>query len=360
MLMKTIPWKGALMPLVFLLASCDDFSPEGSSARPGQLRWALERAVLVTKAAEELPDTNDFILTVRDADGGTLYRGPYGDSPQVLDVPEGYYTVGIVSENFSSPAFSKPQYGDEQVVRVPAGQRVTVKLRCTLQNAGIRLRTGQDFLEAYPDGILYVKQADTKLKYLYRETRIAYVKPGDVSVLLYRESGEDYETLFTRNIDAREILTVRISAPKGSGNGKSSITVQTDTSRSWVSENFTIGQGGGQGSGTLSVGEAASHIGEKGVWVAGYIVGGDLTSAGKTVKTEGITKNTHLALADRSSITDKASCLAVELPAGKVRQALNLVDHPELIGKRVKVKGDLVDKYFGTVGLKSTASYEMP
>ena len=127
-----------------------------------------------------------------------------------------------------------------------------------------------------------------------------------------------------------------------------------------LSQNFTIGQGGGQGGGTLSVGEAASHIGEKGVWVAGYIVGGDLTSAGKTVKTEGITKNTHLALADRSSITDKASCLAVELPAGKVRQALNLVDHPELIGKRVKVKGDLVDKYFGTVGLKSTASYEMP
>ena len=235
-----------------------------------------------------------------------------------------------------------------------------MKLKCTLQNAGIRLRTGQDFLEAYPDGILYVKQADAKLKYLYRETRIAYVKPGDVSVLLYRDSSSDFETLFTRSIEAREILTVSISAPKGSGNGKSSITVQTDTSRSWVSENFTIGQGGGQGGGTLSVGEAASHIGEKGVWVAGYIVGGDLTSAGKTVKTEGINKNTHLALADRSSITDKASCLAVELPAGKVRQALNLVDHPELIGKRVKVKGDLVDKYFGTVGLKSTTDYEMP
>ena len=55
------------------------------------------------------------------------------------------------------------------------------------------------------------------------------------------------------------------------------------------------------------------------------------------------------------------SPLAVETMRQRgVRQALNLVDHPELIGKRVKVKGDLVDKYFGTVGLKSTASYEMP
>lgn len=348
------------MPLMLLLAACDDFAVEAPSAQPGQLRWALERTSLTTKASEELPDTNDFILTVRDASGGTLYRGPYGDSPQVLDVPEGYYTVGIVSENFSTPAFSKPQYGDEQVVKVPAGQSVTVKLKCTMQNAGIRLRTGQDFLQAYPDGILYIKQADVKLKYQYRETRVAYVKPGEVSVLLYRNLEGDYETLFTRNIEAREVLTVSISAPKGSGNGKSSITVQTDTTRNWVSENYTIGQGGGQAQGTLSVGEAAAHIGQKGVWVAGYIVGGDLTSAGKTVKTEGITKNTHIALADRSSITEKASCLAVELPSGKVRQALNLVDHPELIGKRVKVKGDLVDKYFGTVGMKSTTDYEMP
>ena len=348
------------MPLMLLLAACDDFAVEAPPAQPGQLRWALERTSLTTKASEELPDTNDFILTVRDASGGTLYRGPYGDSPQVLDVPEGYYTVGIVSENFSTPAFSKPQYGDEQVVKVPAGQSVTVKLKCTMQNAGIRLRTGQDFLQAYPDGILYIKQADVKLKYQYRETRVAYVKPGEVSVLLYRDREGDYETLFTRNIEAREVLTVSISAPKGSGNGKSSITVQTDTTRNWVSENYTIGQGGGQAQGTLSVGEAASHIGQKGVWVAGYIVGGDLTSAGKTVKTEGITKNTHIALADRSSITEKASCLAVELPSGKVRQALNLVDHPELIGKRVKVKGDLVDKYFGTVGMKSTTDYEMP
>lgn len=356
--MKLFQWMGTILPLMVLCTACDDFGLPLQPAEKGELRWTLDHGVL-TKATEEMPDTNDFILTVRDAGGKTLYQGPYGDSPDVLDVAEGYYTLGIVSESFSSPAFSRPQYGDEQIVKVPAGQSVTVKLKCTLQNAGVRLKTGSDFLTAYPDGILYVKQADAKLKYQYRETRIAYVKPGEVSVLLYRDSGGDFETLFTRSIEAREILTVTINAPKGGSNGKSSITVQTDTSRNWVSENYTIGQGGGQAQGTLSVGEASSHAGEKDVWVLGYIVGGDLTSSGKTVKTEGMTKNTHLAIADRSSITDKSSCLAVELPSGKVRQALNLVDHPELIGKRVKVKGNLVDKYFGTVGMKSTSDYQL-
>ena len=86
-------------------------------------------------------------------------------------------------------------------------------------------------------------------------------------------------------------------------------------------------------------------------------MGGDLTSNGKSVKTSDITKATHLALADRSSITSKASCLAVELPKGKVRDALNLVDHPDLIGRRVYVKGDVVAGYFNTRGLKNTNDY---
>jgi len=354
--MRFCKWLGVLLPLLAGLAACNDFAGEKED---GQLRWVLDHGALTKATVEEMPDTNDFILTIRDASGSILYEGAYGASPEVLDVDEGYYTVSIVSVRFDSPAFSRPQYGDEQVVKVPRGQSVTVKLCCSLKNAGIRLRTGADFLTAYPDGILFVKQGDVKLKYLYRETRIAYVKPGAVSVIL-NESGKD-QTLFTRSLEEREILSVSISAPEAGG-GKGHISVQTDTSKVWDYEHFVIGggnSGGGQQGGSYSVAEAARHVGEEGVWVTGYIVGGDLTSAGKTVKTSGITKNTHFALADRSSVTDKEACVAVELPAGKLRDTLNLVDHPNLIGRRVRVRGNLVDKYFGTVGLKSTADYEL-
>ena len=353
--MKTSKLIWVTLALTALLTGCDDFALF-QDKQTGRLCWTLDRGSL-TKAVEEMPDTNDFILTVRDAKGNTLYHGAYGNSPQWLDMEEGYYSVSIVSRQFSAPAFSQPQYGDEQAVKVPAGGNVTVQLKCTLQNAGLRLKTGPDFLTAYPDGILYVKQENTKLAYTYRENRIAYVKPGDASVLLLQ--GEDYETLFTRSLAAREILTVTISAPSQGSGGKSSITVQTDTTKHWQDERFVIGGSDSGQNGRYSVGDARKHIGEKDVWVSGYIVGGDLTSNGKNVKTEGITKNTHLALADRSSVTDKASCLAVELPAGKVRETLNLVDHPELIGKRVSVKGDLVEKYFGTLGMKSTKDCEV-
>ena len=251
------------------------------------------------------------------------------------------------------------------MVIIKAGESATVNLNCTLLNCGIRLRIASDFLTSFPGGVMYVKQGAAKLMYAYMEDRIAYFKPGEIAVVLYDEGKE--ETLFTRTLEPRQILTVSISAPGKADGGASSVRVSLDTSKTWLSENWVIGgenSGGGQGGGSVpeacSVAEAREKTGQKDVWVYGYIVGGDLTtSATGEVKTSGITKATHLAMADRSTIRDKSACIAVELPAGKVRDALNLVAHPDLIGTRVYVKGEIAEKYFGTVGLKGTSDYVM-
>ena len=357
--MKAFKWM-ALLP--FLLAgatACDDFGlATDPDKEQGELRWIVDRTALTKAADPEIPDINDFLLTISDARGEILYDGTYGDSPEYLRVDPGSYTVSVRSIAFSAPAFERPQYGDEQVVVIPGGEQVSVTLRCTLMNAGIRLRISPGFLTAFPDGVLFVKQEENSLKYLYKENRIAYLKAGHASIVLYNE-GKD-QTLLSRMLEPREILSLGINVANAGGEGK--LQVMVDTSKVWTSGSYTIGEedpssGDGREPDAISVGDAPDHIDRKGVWVYGYIVGGDLTSAGKTVKTSGITKATHLALADRSSITSKASCLAVELPKGKVRDALNLVDHPELIGTRVYVKGDIVAGYFNTRGLKNTSDY---
>ena len=51
--MKTILWKGALIPLMLLPAACDDFAGEAPSAQSGQLRWALDHTILATRAIAE-------------------------------------------------------------------------------------------------------------------------------------------------------------------------------------------------------------------------------------------------------------------------------------------------------------------
>ncbi len=362
-----------LLPLVAAVGACEDFGLK--PAEQGELRWILEGKGPSTRASAEIPDTNDFILKVSDAQGKVLYEGAYGDSPEFLLVDAGSYTVSVRSIEFTTPGFSRPLYGDEQVVVVKAGASVTVRLNCVLQNAGIRIKLAPDFLTSYPDGVLYLKAGDTRLMYGYSEKRIAYFNPGEVTLILYN-LGHD-ETLLSRTLDARSILTLNISAPHGGGGtaASSTIRVAVDTAKIWNSESYAIGGGGNGGSGSsggsggddddrgdeidnaYSVAQASSHAGESGVWVFGYIVGGDLSSAGTTVKTAKITKNTHLAIATRSSVTAKASCVAVELPKGSVRDALNLVDHPDLIGTRVYLKGNLVQSYFGTTGLKGVSDY---
>ena len=360
----------ALLPLVAALGACDDFGLR--SVGQGELRWIIQESGHGTRASTaEIPDTNDFILQVTDAGGKVLYEGAYGESPESLLVDAGSYTVAVHSAEFTAPGFARPVYGDEQVVLVKAGASVTVRLNCILENAGVRLQVAPDFLTSYPDGVLYLKAGDTRLMYGYSEKRIAYFKPGPVSLILYNLGAD--EVLLTRTLEARTILTLSISAPHGGASVSSSITVAVDTAKIWNHETYIIGgdgSGGSSGGGSqggsdhgaeldnaYSVSQAASHVGEDGVWVYGYIVGGDLSTAGTTVKTSKITKATHLAIAARSSVTAKSSCVAVELPKGAIRDALNLVDHPDLIGSRVYLKGSIVASYFGTTGLKSTSDH---
>ena len=362
----------ALLPLVAALGACDDFGLR--SGGQGELRWIIAGNGADTRASSaEIPDTNDFILKVSDAGGKVLYEGAYGDSPESLLVDAGSYTVAVHSIEFTAPGFSRPVYGDEQVVVVKAGATVTVRLTCILENAGVRLQVAPDFLTSYPDGVLYLKSGDTRLMYGYSEKRIAYFKPGPITLVLNNRGAD--EVLLTRTLNARTILTLNLSAPHSGAAATSSITVAVDTAKIWNHESYVIGGGGsgsdsgGSGSGGLgddsaseidnaySVSQAHDHVGEDDVWVFGYIVGGDLSTAGTTVKTSKLTKATHFAIATRSTVTAKASCVAVELPKGAVRDALNLVDHPDLIGTRVYLKGSLVTSYFGTTGLKSVSDY---
>ena len=106
----------------------------------------------------------------------------------------------------------------------------------------------------------------------------------------------------------------------------------------------------------LDVLQAREHAGEEDVWVQGYIVG--VASSNKKISLEGpFTKNTNLVLGESDTTTVRDHCLSVELKAGAIRDALNLVDNPDQLGRKVYIKGDLVDAYYGIPGLKSPSEY---
>ena len=108
----------------------------------------------------------------------------------------------------------------------------------------------------------------------------------------------------------------------------------------------------------LSIYEARECIGRKGAWVEGYIAGGDL-SAKSISFTPPFSAASNMAIAPRPDIAARDSCLSVQLPKGALRDSLNLVSHPELLGKHIYLKADIAEAYFGLVGLKNTDRYIM-
>lgn len=344
--------------------SCDvPFMPD--TGKTGELHIAFApNQESLTRSGLNIPDTSDFLLTIVDGTGKTVYDGKYGDSPESVSVGAGSCYVTVVSGKFEKPAFSAPQFGDEQCVVVGAGEVVNVKLVCTQINAGVRLKIDPAFLEEYPDGVLLLKSSWGRLVYGYSEKRTAYFRPGDVSLVL--NEGKTDKVLMTRELKARDILDLKVNVSSGNpsygqGNVAGGISIEVDTLRNWISDEFVIGGDGGKGNGkydAMTVSEALSHVGDEDVWISGYIVGGDLSSSSASFKKPFKSKS-NILLGPRSSTMDKGVCLSLQLPSGEFRDALNLVDNPELLGRKVCVKGDVVEAYYGIPGIKNITDYEL-
>ena len=329
-------------------------APQGSI----EISFSEEMVSLLRTASDsEIPDTNDFILTVTDSKGNVAYSGKYGAAPSTLMASPGSYTVSVRSAEFTEPKFSSPQFGDDCTVVVTSGSAAKVSLNCTQVNSGVKLEIASAFLTEYPQGVLYLKSSDGRLMYSYSEKRIAYFNPGSVSLILVQ--GTDEKTLFTRTLAAREILVMGISVTASSSGG-SGMSIVVDTTRNWISDGYTLG-GSSSGAGDIknayAVGEVEDHAGEEDVWVYGYIVGGNLSSS-RCSFTPPFSSRTNLVLAAKSSCTDKEQCVSVQLAKGDIRDALNLVDHQEYLGRQIYVKGDIVTSYYGIPGVQNLSEYK--
>lgn len=335
-------------------SSCEIFTTPESL---GELRLGFQlSSYLSTKTLAEIPDTNDFILKISDSKGKSLYDGAYGASKESIPVESGTYTITVLSSEFSAPKFSAPQYGDKQVVVVNSGKPTDVELLCRQMNSGVRLNIAPEFLTSYPNGSLFLKNDDGKLLYSYSEKRIAYFNPGKVSLVL--SNGGTDQTVFSRTLESQEILTLNVYAPGPSSSGKVSVVV--DTSRIWTTEDFVIGgtpTTGGDIDGAMNITQAKSNIGAEDVWVYGYIVGGDMTSSNASFKGP-FKSRTNIVIGPRSSTDSKESCLSVKLQKGDIRDALNLVDNPDIIGSQVFLKGDIVASYYGIPGIQNITEYK--
>ena len=335
--------------LGFLLAGCE------SNERQGSLTLSFAEPLSAEPATRAAAfDTNAFLLTVIGSGGDTLFCGTYGEKPASFTVRNGTYEVEAVSRPFPVPAFDAPQYGDRQVAIVSNGQNVQIGLFCKLMNAGLRFTFAESFRSQYGYGHLLLRGPTGDLPYRLQETRTAWFPPGNVTVN-YVEGAEEIP-LFNRVLNAGEIhdLTLNASSDKASAG----LSISVDTTATTLSEVIVIGPGypGSDGKSqetAWDVATAAAHPGDT-AWVWGYIVGGDLSSSSIRFEPP-FTKNSNLAIAASAYERNRANCFSVELSKAAIRAELNLVDHPENLGRKVYLYG-IVSTYFSLPGLKSVTT----
>jgi len=139
--------------------------------------------------------------------------------------------------------------------------------------------------------------------------------------------------------------------------GAAGVTVATGaTSDYWLDHLPIVVEGDGTQTYPYTVAQARAKQNETGKWVTGYIVGYSTspTPVYNYSTTGAIT--TNLLIADSPNEKVDGSCVPVQLPAGAIRNALNLVDNPANLGKKVSVKGNLL-AYFKVPGVITLTDY---
>lgn len=142
----------------------------------------------------------------------------------------------------------------------------------------------------------------------------------------------------------------------------------------WEVKNFLVEEGEAEnedpGTGevgdTLTVAQALVTQNSEVKWVKGYIVGSvkadetisAIDAADDVLFSATGVRNTMVLLADSKTETDYTKCVAVNLPTGEIRTAVNLVDNPSNLGKLLKVNGTL-RAYFGIPGVRDLVGFKL-
>ena len=172
------------------------------------------------------------------------------------------------------------------------------------------------------------------------------------------------------NIETGNTIKLKFTAPKtGFGVRVDDIKIITTDA---VGDPVIDGNGGdeekvGEGDGTkvspYNVKAAMSNQSNQKAWVKGYIVGSVKSGDKGTIESnddvvfglENI-RNTVILLADSKDSKNYAECIAVNLPTGNIRAAVNLVDNAGNLGEEIMIYG-VLRTYFGVPGLRDLEGY---
>ena len=313
-------------------------------------------------------------VTLTTIDGG-IVEGTESDEPESGELPEGTY----IKESFATSlgSFTTQQtVGNYPWVNDYSTAKATSYVN-SADNAATSwlVSPAVDFseeTEAYAAFEYIIRYSESGKVAENHQLLISDNFTNDVATASWTDlpynavEGSDWSTFYKANVNIpAEFL------------GKKNVTfafryTATTKAGTWEVKNLVVAHGKAETTETPETPDTPSETGEytvtealsafvageaKPAIVKGYIVGSidDKSISDANFSSAAVLK-TNLLLADNADETDIAKCLAIQLPSGAVRDALNLVDNPGNYKKYVTLTGSL-EKYFGVAGLKSVTKY---
>ena len=314
---------------------------------------------------------DDVILTT--VDGG-IVEGTESDDTENTEKPEGTYIYETFSASLGDFA-TQQTVGNYPWINDYSTAKATSYDGADNEATSWLISPAVDFTEeteAYATFEYIIRYAESGKVAENHQLLISADYKDDVATATWTDlpynavEGSNWLTFYKANINIpAEFL------------GKANITfafryTATTKAGTWEVRNFVVAHGKAEITETPDTPETPSEASEytvaealaafvagetKPAIVKGYIVGSiDDKSISDANFSGAAVLKTNLLLADNADETDIAKCLAVQLPAGDVRDALNLVDNPGNYKKYVVLTGSL-EKYFGVAGLKSVSAY---
>ena len=343
-----------LLPFVAIVFSCNGLKI--SDEEKGTLFLRFETESLTKAVVRDFPDSNLFVLKIAKTGGAVIYEGLYGEKPDNIQLEPGNYDVEVVSVLFSQPKFNTPCYADKRSVVVEGGATTNLSLLCKQINSGLRLMFSDAFKTRFNGYTPVVTDTKGEENYTFSENRFLYVNPGLIEIKAKGAAGVSTISVSKRELAANEMLTLYLDAV-GTGMPGSKSGIVIDTVSVWKSDEFIYGQirDGSSKERALNIGDIEERIGEKDLWVFGYISG--YLTASSLINTPPFSTETNLAIAETIGVSDKSKCVGITLPTGSIRAALNLSANPGNLGRKLFVRGDVVESYFGVRGVNNIKEF---
>lgn len=310
-------------------------------------------------------DVDSFVFILTTAEGDTLYNSTVGEvTGEPFSLRQGTYTITVCNEWFTVPAFEKPFYYNQTQVHVVAGSACNANIVCTQHNAGVRVLFTENYLNSSPESHMIITGSDGELLFEKTTEHLwGYYNPGPVILMLYKNNIQSRS--FERTIDANHMYTFLVDAPDTLTQYVEPVfSITTDTTRVWHygiwddehydNNEFPDGLTKETACSITQARTLPDNIGD--IWVYGYIVGCYLSNRAFAPGETSVASN--LALADNPDEQIKENTYSIELKSGtSVRNALNLMDNPENLNKKVWLKGTINHSYMDIHGLKNVKEY---